>query len=146
MRAIRTSLDNAILANEVDKGAGMLAMLEFVGLPGIHVLAIGDSEPDLAMFRVAHRSFSPGHIGCRQEARALGCWISGRPLVAGLLEIAQVIVHPDGAVCDRCRMVAEAWPRNGGLFIELLEAADQKPLQTLVRDVWELSALEMFKK
>jgi len=146
LRAVRTSLDYAIVAKEADKGAGMAALLDFVGLPGADVIAIGDSEPDLAMFRRAHRSFSPGHIHCRQEARALGCWIAEKPLVAGFLQVAQKIAHPTGADCNVCASEVESRLRAAGLLSELLGAADQKSRQAFMRNMWKSSVMEMFKK
>ncbi|MGB8522551.1 MAG: HAD hydrolase family protein [Candidatus Acidiferrales bacterium] len=146
LRIVHTGLDTAVLAKEIDKGIGLVALQDFVGLHATEVFAIGDSEPDLAMFRVATRSFAPGNISCRREARALGTWIADREYQPGLLQSAQRIVHPRGGACDRCLAVARTWPENRSLFTELLEAADQKPMQTLLRNVWDLSALDVFKK
>jgi hydroxymethylpyrimidine pyrophosphatase-like HAD family hydrolase len=146
LRAVHTGLDSAVLAKEVDKGAGRLAMQTFVGLPRTEVLAVGDSEPDLAMFRVATRSFAPGNVTFRREARLLGAWTADREYQPGLLQCVRMMVHPEGRTCELCREVASDWRKNGGLFVELLEAADEKPLQALVRDVWELSATDLFKK
>ena len=142
-----TGLDTAILAKEINKGTGLLSLLAFVGLPTDEVLAIGDSEPDLAMFRVAHRSFVPGNASCRQEARLLGCYVASLPYQPGLLQIARKIVHPDGSTCQRCSGLDAGWPEDSDLFVSLLSVADKKPLSLLLRNLFQLCALAaVFRK
>lgn len=146
LRIHHTGLDTAIVAKNIDKGVGLLAMLDLVGLPKTDVAAIGDSEPDLAMFRVANRSFAPGNVTCRKEAELLGCSIARSSYQPGLLEIAKRIAHPNGSSCDRCRDIERNWPKEKNLFISLIEAADQKPLPLLLRNLHSLSFLAPFKK
>lgn len=146
LRIHHTGLDTAIVAKTTDKGVGLLALLDFVGLPKTDVAAIGDSEPDLAMFRVANRSFAPGNVTCRKEAELLGCSIARSSYQPGLLEIAKRIAHPDGSTCDRCKDIDRNWPKEKNLFISLIEAADQKPLFLLLRNLHSLSFLAPFKK
>jgi len=142
-----TGLDTAILAKEINKGTGLLSLLSFVRLPADDVLAIGDSEPDLAMFRVANRSFVPGNVSCRHEARLLGCWVATRPYQPGLLQIARKIVHPEGGTCDSCRAINSGWPKDSDLFASLLSVADKKPLSLLLRNSFDPSALAaLFRK
>jgi hypothetical protein len=141
-----TGLDTAIVAKETDKGRGLLSLLDFVGLPRVGVAAIGDSEPDLAMFRVANSSFAPGNVTCRREAQLLGCCIAHSSWQPGLLEIAKRIVHPDGGTCNRCQAVENSWPKDKNLFVSLLEAADQKPASLLARNLCTRSLLASFKK
>jgi hydroxymethylpyrimidine pyrophosphatase-like HAD family hydrolase len=66
-----TSIDTAIFAKEVDKGAGLLALRDWVLGGETETVAIGDHEADLAMFRVATRSFAPSNIGLRYQGAAL---------------------------------------------------------------------------
>jgi hydroxymethylpyrimidine pyrophosphatase-like HAD family hydrolase len=146
LQAHHTGLDTAIIAKETDKGAGLLALLNLVGLPEDETAVIGDSEPDLAMFRVAHSSFAPGHIFCRREAKLLGCWIANLPYQPGLLQIAQKLSHPQGGACDHCRSVEASWPKNKNLFLSLLSAADETPLRSLLRRVFISSPLAFFRK
>src|SRR5262249_176085 len=124
LRVHQTGLDTAVVAKDIDKGTGLQALLSLTGLSPNAALAIGDSEPDLAMFRVAGASFAPGNISCRQEAQLLGCSIAALPYQPGLLQIARKIAHPQGGSCDRCRAVEAARPKNKELFLSLLEAAD----------------------
>lgn len=141
-----TGLDTAIVAKETNKGTGLLSLLTLAGLPTVETLAIGDSEPDLAMFRVAHRSFAPGNITCRREARLLGCHIADLPFQPGLLQIVRKIVHAQGGACDDCRIVETSRHESDGLFASLLRAADQKPRSLLLRNVLNPSLLTVFRK
>ena len=116
------------------------------GLPNVEVLAIGDSEPDLAMFRPAHRSFAPGNVTCAREARLLGCHVADRLFQPGLLEIARKIAHPQGGACDDCRTVEAGWPKDKSLFVSLLSAADERPRSLLLRNLFDPSLLRVFRK
>ncbi|PYY16284.1 MAG: hypothetical protein DMG61_04670, partial [Acidobacteria bacterium] len=146
LQAHHTGLDTAILAKESNKGSGLLSLLDAVSHTGCETLAIGDTEPDLSMFRVARRSFAPGHIPCRREAQLLRCGIADHAYQPGLLQIARRIIHPNGESCDRCHTVKSALSRNDGLFVSLLKAADQKPQSLLLRNGINPSALLLFRK
>ena len=130
----QTYLDTAITAKEVDKGKGLLALLEMVGQADLVTLAIGDSEPDFAMFGVAHRSFAPAHISRRAVARLLGCRIDSHSYQVGFLHSVRAIVHPDGGRCDRCEARGRVRLREKEpLFEELLAVADQGELRSLLQ-------------
>ena len=145
LRVIQNETDTTILAREVNKGSGLLALLDFVGLTGHAVCAIGDTGPDLPMFQVAERSFAPAQINCREAARALGCRISSRAYQLGLLEIARELAHPGGGHCDRCRAARNSWPRKKNLFVELLERADQKPIILFLRAILDPLSFRTFE-
>jgi hydroxymethylpyrimidine pyrophosphatase-like HAD family hydrolase len=144
LRVHPTTIDTTILAKEVDKGTGLAALLDWVGLAGADTVAVGDSEPDLAMFRVARRCFAPANVGCARLARFLGCRIARRPYQAGLLEIVRGLVHPDGRRCERCRAGEQPWPKGQDLFLDLLEAADRGKWATLLRAVLDPRAFQVF--
>jgi hypothetical protein len=146
LRFHQTFVDTTVLPKEVDKGTGMLALLALAGQPEIETIAIGDSQADLAMFRVASRSFAPSHISGRAVARLLGCRIVDRSYQPGLLRIVQSIVHPEGGRCNRCQAADRAWPEDKGLFWELLEAADRTRLHLLLRAMLDPMALLAFAK
>jgi hydroxymethylpyrimidine pyrophosphatase-like HAD family hydrolase/hypoxanthine phosphoribosyltransferase len=141
----RTGLDTAITAKETDKGTGLRALLSLAGLADADVIAVGDSEPDLAMFRGAGRSFAPGNVSCRKEAQLLGCHIATSAYQPGLLEIARKIIHPEGGDCNRCRDVDSRWRRDERLFVSLLDAADRKPLSLLLRNCFDPAFLRAFR-
>jgi len=140
-----TGLDTAITAKETDKGVGLRALLSLSGLAAPQVTAIGDSEPDLAMFRVAARSFAPGNVSCRKEAQLLRCHIAKSAYQPGLLEIAQKIIHPAGDRCEHCRCVDANWRQDQSLFVSLLKVADQKPLPLLLRNCFDPALLKVFR-
>ena len=122
----QTSIDTTVTAREADKGSGLRALRDWVLGPQAETIAVGDSEPDLAMFRAATRCFAPANISCAPQARLLGCTIASKPHQRGLLEIARRIVHADGKVCARCTPGdAVSGHTQDDLFFELLQAADR---------------------
>ena len=143
----QTYLDTAIIARDVDKGRGLLALVELAGRRGIETIAIGDSEPDLAMFCAANRSFAPSHISRRSVARLLGCRIADRPYQAGLLRSVRSILHADGSRCDRCRSGGRPKLSGAGpLFWEFLRTADQGELRSLLQTLRDPMALQAFAR
>ena len=107
------------------------AGLVFIG-PDAETIAVGDSETDLPMFRVANRCFAPAQIGCALQARLLGCQISRHSYQRGFLEIARRLAHPDGRQCEHCSDLRQRWPRDS-LFLNILEAADRLRWRTLLK-------------
>jgi hypothetical protein len=142
LRLHQTCLASAVRAHEVDKGKGLLALLALAGVEGAHTIAIGDSEADLAMFRVASRSFAPRHISVKSTARMLGCRITGRPYQRGLLSAVRSIVHPRRDRCLRCEDSGPA--AVDGPFWELLKEADRRPLDSLARALADPMSLQAF--
>jgi hypothetical protein len=130
--ARQNTIDTAIHAKEVDKGRGLRALLELAGRPELELAAVGDSEPDLAMFRVARRSFAPASISCQPAAMRLGCHTTDAAYQRGLLEAVRLVVHAGGR-CERCQAAERAWPRTGPLFLELMTIADHTRLTSLLR-------------
>src|SRR5712671_3784393 len=128
-----TTIDTTIVAREADKGSGLAALRDWV-LPDAETIAIGDQEPDLAMFRVATRSFAPANIGCARQARLIGCRIARHSYQRGLLEIARAITHPDGTRCQRCTEATTA-ARGPDLFMDVLRAADRSWIANLMNAV-----------
>jgi hypothetical protein len=144
VRVHQTFLDTAILAREIDKGKGLLALLRLVERRDLETIAIGDSEPDLAMFQVATRSWAPSHMSKRSIAQLLGCRISPRSYQPGLLHAVRLIVHSDGRGCARCPR-GETTAAEGFLW-ELLKAADRRPMASLLRALLDPMALRAFLK
>jgi hydroxymethylpyrimidine pyrophosphatase-like HAD family hydrolase len=129
----QTTIDTTIRAREVNKGTGWSALLDWVGQTEAETIAIGDSEPDLPLFRVASQSFAPSHISCARQARLLGCRIAPDPYQRGLLSIVRSLVHPKGGRCPRCNASAKLWPSGKDLFLDLLAAIDWKRPTALLR-------------
>ena len=127
-----TRMDTTIVAKDIDKGVGLMALRDWVMEPDAETIAVGDSEMDLAMFRAATRSFAPAHIDCARKAKLLGCQIAQKPYQRGLLEIVRSLVHPDGKRCERCGNVTSMLRERSSLFLELLQNADHTPITKLI--------------
>ncbi len=140
-----TAIDTAIVSKEVDKGTGLAALRDWIFDHDIETIAVGDSERDLAMFRVASRSFAPANIGCRNLARLLGCEIAYHHDQQGLLEIARKIIHADGGRCERCHNDEKKNShRAEDLFLSVLRAADQTWTTNLLKVLSYPAALKLF--
>ena len=120
-----TMIDTTIVAKEVDKGTGLAALRDWVLAPNAETIAVGDSEPDLAMFRVATRSFAPSNLSCRRQAHLLGCRIVHHPDQRGLLEIVRKIIHPDDRRCALCSPGEMKFPDQDKFFMIVMRAADR---------------------
>jgi HAD superfamily hydrolase (TIGR01484 family) len=146
LRLHQTYTDSTVTAAEVDKGSGLKSLLSLAGHSGLETVAVGDSEPDLSMFRAASRSFAPAHIGCAQPARLLGCRIASRPYQSGLLEIVRSLVHTNGGTCANCHLPQPVLHPADKLFVGLLAIADRRPLELLGRSLFDLKAVRTFLK
>jgi hypothetical protein len=134
-------MDTAIVAREVDKGTGLSALLSWVGQEDWETMGVGDSEPDLAMFRAVRNRFAPAHINCARLARMLGCRIARQPYQRGLLAIVRALVHPQGGRCARCSSCMDPKPGDGDLIVDLLHAADAKRPVAFLRALLDPKAL-----
>lgn len=142
----QTGLDTAIFAKEVDKGTGLKALTTWIGGEKFDTIAIGDSEPDLAMFATATRSFAPSNITCRRVAKSLGCRIADRPFQLGLLRIVRSMLHPDGRRCERCRRCTGPRAQPGDLILRLLTVADEGNITLILRALLDPMALRAFEQ
>lgn len=142
----QTFVDTTVIPREIDKGHGLLALLKLAGQSGADTIAIGDSEADLAMFRVARRAFAPSHISCRSAARLLGCRIMDRPFQPGLLRAVRAILHPQRAACATCEQVDPCRLADPSLFGDLLTAADQPRWRLLLKALLDPMALQTFAR
>ena len=142
----QTFVDTTVIPKEIDKGRGLLALLALAEHTKAETAAIGDSEADLPMFRVARQAFAPSHITCRSAARLLGCRIMDQPFQPGLLRAVRTFLHPDGGSCARCDLVSPCAPADRNLFGELLAAADQPRWRLLLKALLDPIALETFAK
>jgi len=139
-------IDTAIVAKELDKGTGLVALRDWVLEPDTEIIAVGDDETDLAMFRVATRSFAPSNILCRSQAKLLGCQIANYPYQRGLLEIVSKIVHPDhDSGCARCADAKKRPVRDkDDIFLSALLAADRTWTANLFSEMRNWKAYTIF--
>jgi hypothetical protein len=136
--------DTAIVAKDVNKGAGLMALRDWVLGPEAETIAVGDTEADLPMFDVATHSFAPAHIACTRQAQLLGCQISRHPYQRGLLDIAQKFVGSHGGQRRRPAENISAVPSRDLLFLELLQAADRTNFNTLIGTLFDPATFKMF--
>jgi hydroxymethylpyrimidine pyrophosphatase-like HAD family hydrolase len=144
LRLHQTFTDTTIVAGGTDKGRGLRALLALSGNPDIATIAIGDSAPDLPMFRAASRSFAPSHISCRTAAELIGCRVAARPYQPGVLESVRKIIHP-GANCPKCRSVEQDLNNRTELFPRLLAQADRSRVTQLIRVMLDPYAIKAFR-
>lgn len=91
-----------IVAGGVDKGTGVLALLEALGTPGqTPALVMGDTAADLPMLALASLPLAPANA--TPALSAAGVPLTSRSYQAGLAQgVGRLIGHPPGA-CPRCR-------------------------------------------
>ncbi len=141
-----TYTDTCIISKEVDKGTGMKALLEMVGLESAETIAIGDTEPDLAAFRVATHSFAPSNCTCKLAARSIGCKVVSGSYENGLLQIVRQILHPDGEQCAKCNLDVAAHGEWDQFILNLLAVSDQSWPKLLVRTMMRPEIFNSFAK
>jgi hydroxymethylpyrimidine pyrophosphatase-like HAD family hydrolase len=124
LRVHPTTIDTTVVAREVDKGTGLIALRDWVLGPEAETIAVGDSDADLPMFKAATRNFAPANIGCRSAARLLGCEIVSERYQRGLLQIAQRI-----AGTSPTPVVHSAQSEHDKFLAQIFAAADL-PLTT----------------
>jgi hydroxymethylpyrimidine pyrophosphatase-like HAD family hydrolase len=144
LRSFQTTIDTTVLAKEVDKGKGLQALLALVRQPNLETIAIGDSEPDLSMFRVANRSYAPSQADHRTIAQSLGCQIAQHPFQRGLLTIIRSLIHPDGGTCHLCPPIRLTTSKHDRLFLDLLNASDETKLRGLFRGLFSPAVFRLF--
>jgi hydroxymethylpyrimidine pyrophosphatase-like HAD family hydrolase len=137
-----TNIDTTIVAKEADKGTGLAALRDWVLAEDAETIAVGDTEHDLPMFRIATRSFAPSNIVCRREARLLGCQTARYPHQRGLLEIVRKIVHSEKH--DQSALGETPMCRDDDLFMTVLQAADQPWATNLGRAIFNPAAFRVF--
>jgi hydroxymethylpyrimidine pyrophosphatase-like HAD family hydrolase len=141
LRVHNTTIDTTIVARDVDKGTGLVALRDWVLRPDSETIAVGDSEADLAMFHEATRSFAPGNIGCARKARLLGCEIVPQLHQQGLLEIACRITGSRG---KEPAMSGEALSDQDQIMAEIFSAADKSWTRNLFNALRHPSAFRIF--
>jgi hydroxymethylpyrimidine pyrophosphatase-like HAD family hydrolase len=126
-----TYMDTTILANDSDKGYGLLNLLALAGMENAETYAVGDSGPDLPMFRTASHSFAPGHISCRAAAELLKCRVASSAYQLGFLECVRAIVGPSRSAITEDLVNAPQTPQEKYL-VNLLKVADRSQMRSLV--------------
>ena len=140
-----TSIDTTVVAKDVDKGSGLVALRDWVLGAQAETIAVGDQERDLTAFRVATRSFAPANIGCAREARLLGCRIAGRSYQQGLLEIVRSLVAESGRQDRSGGDVPLRLAASDDVFTDALRAADRGFTVNLIDAVFGRRASKLLR-
>ncbi len=105
----------------VDKGRGVRALLALLGDPeGVVALGVGDSEPDLAMLRLATSAWVPrnaGNLGGR------GVAVTRAAVQRGLAEAVDDLLGHDARPCPTC-VAPPAGSAASTLLVRLLEGLE----------------------
>jgi len=124
------------------QGTGLWPCATGLG-PEAETIAVGDSETDLSMFRVATRSFAPAQINCPVR---LGCWVAKFHDTA--TSGACLMSHVPSFIRARARSApsrgchVRIWPR--GPVSEVLRAADQIQVKSLIGALFDPATLRIF--
>lgn len=127
----QTAIDTTVTAKVNDKGTGLIALRDRAIGPQGETIAVGDGHADLAMFRVATRSFAPANIDCAPQAKLAGCQIVGRRHQRGLLQIAESLADLGGASAPVAR--TQGASDADRLACEILAASDRGVGANLLR-------------
>jgi hydroxymethylpyrimidine pyrophosphatase-like HAD family hydrolase len=113
----------------VDKASGLRGLLGQIGAGDRLEMAIGDTEADLPMLRLAERAYAPANASA--ELRRSGIRTMSRPAQAGLAQaVAELIGHRPGSCAD-CRPLP--LPPEGRMLVGVLGAADRTSTGRLLR-------------
>jgi hydroxymethylpyrimidine pyrophosphatase-like HAD family hydrolase len=124
---VPTYADTTILPNNIGKGSGLLWAKKYLRLEGEPVVAIGDNDQDLDMFRVSDLAFAPANSSesVLEFAAAAKCKLMRQPNQKGLLEAVMQVLHADGRLCDKCDVQLVQADGCGALFQTLMEVAER---------------------
>jgi hypothetical protein len=124
---VPTYADTTILPNNIGKGSGLLWAKKYLRLEGEPVVAIGDNDQDLDMFRVSDLAFAPANSSesVLEFAAAAKCKLMRQPNQKGLLEAVMQVLHADGRLCDKCDVQLVQADGCGALFQRLMEVAER---------------------
>jgi len=97
---IATSADTYVVDQAVSKGTGLTALKRRLGMPEAPVIAIGDSDQDVAMLELAEQWYAPGSCSARvrELARATGGRVVAGHGQRGLLQATTDVLQRRGAV------------------------------------------------
>lgn len=141
-----TASDSAITAKQLDKGTGMLAFLKLIGRENIQTIAIGDTAPDLAMFKLATRSYAPAHTPVKELALLLGCHVVDQPYQAGFYQIVRDIIHSNGDTCVSCYEPQYDDNVQTNILLKLLAEADRSKPKRFLSAIVDRRSLKAFVK
>lgn len=141
----QTSTDTAVLSPGIDKGTGMIALLQFLDCSKCDTIAIGDTEPDLSMFRVANRSYAPSHTNVRSAAIQIGCHVVSKPFQLGLLEIVHHIIRTDGGSDHLDEKPSFKQKEHNKILFDILSDVEKSKPRRLLDAIFNKYLFQAFK-
>lgn len=126
VRVIRGDAQTDLVAADVDKGTGLAALAEDLGIypsvtaPAVAAMAIGDTGSDLPMLARATMALAPGNAD--EEVRTSGIKVLRRQYQAGLAEAVRRLVGHRPGTCPECRPAEFAGDTR--LLLALLSARE----------------------
>ena len=139
-----TSIDTTFTARGVDKGVGLNALRDWTLGPDAATAAVGDGEPDLAMFAVAGRAYAPANLGPKAKARLLNCRVANDAFQRGLLEIAEWIVAEHAAKPIVRPELRGDLSAEATFMVGALQASDRGLAGRFARAIFDRHVLEPF--
>ena len=127
----QTTIDTAIVANEIGIARGLNELLSFVG------------HSDLS---IARTSLVPGKIGHPELVRGTGRQIAHASAQRGFLEMARLLIYRHGENCRSCPSLDLDCLPEDELFLEMLETADKTRSLLLLRALLRPGVLQAFVK
>ncbi|WP_111307977.1 HAD hydrolase family protein [Confluentibacter sediminis] len=143
--AHQTSTDTAILSPGIDKGTGMMALLQFLNCSTCNTIAIGDTEPDLSMFRVANHSYAPSHTNVRNAAIQIGCHVVDKPFQLGLLEIVRHIIQTNGGKTRLDEKPSFKQKEHNKILFDMLSDVEKSKPRRLLEAIFNENLFGAFK-
>ena len=133
LRFLSTKVDTYILPVRCNKGTGWAALQAALPVKVRLTAAIGDSNPDLDLLRMAQYSYAPANCspGIRELARKTGCHIMRKPFQSGLLLALRDLARRTGDTREAPN--GESLPiSEDHLLWLLLSAADRSGTSRLI--------------
>ncbi len=136
LRATRSYIDTAILSNEMDKGRALLKLKQMKAIPDGKIGAVGDSQSDLPMLKVADQGFLVHNstLDLKRSARSAGILLTAASFQSGLLEAVQTFLHGRvSATCAKCKQVLSSLEKRREPFWQIMKLADMSMRQHWLR-------------
>lgn len=136
LRAHRTYIDTAILAESANKGNIVAKIRAIKGMNKGRIGAIGDSSPDMPMLKMADRGYvvDNANVDMKREARNHNIHVLSYPYQKGLYHAVVDFIHGgDGGRCALCKECERSFRREDDPFMKIFKTADMSALQRWAR-------------
>lgn len=128
----KSYIDTAILFAATDKGRALSRLKNMKQFSSGKIGAIGDSESDFPMLKVADQGFLVYNSSAelKRSVRSFGIHVLSSSFQSGLLEGVKIFVHDKpNAQCKKCREVLKKLDKSKDTLWSILRIADMTALQ-----------------